>query len=182
MKVICLMAKSASGKSHLIKELKERYDVHEVKSYTTREVRKDDPNDHNTHVFVDNEFWENNKDKAIATYHSPNGYWNWTDINSFDKDRINLYCIDSICANDVFYPYCKENGIDCEFVYLDIDTEERKRRYLKREGNLDNFTNEPHLDKIHLGQELNTWVCSSSQMALIVLRNLCDDRGAAICK
>lgn len=176
MKIICLMSKSASGKSTLIKELKQMYDIHEVKSYTTRKMREDG-NDFNTHVFVDEKFWEDNKDKAIAVYNSPKGYVSWTDINSFDKDKINLYCIDSICANDVFYPYCKEQGIEVEFIYLDIDESERKRRWIKREGNADNFSEEEHLDKKHLGSELNTWVCSSSKVAMIVLKHLCNSEG-----
>lgn len=171
MKVICLMSKSAAGKSTLIKSIKSMYDIHEVKSYTTRGVRKDDKNDINTHVFVDNYFWEQNKDKAIAVYHSPKGYTSWTDINSFDKDKVNLYAIDSICANNVFYPYCKENGIEVVCIYLDIDETERKRRWLTREGSLDKFSDEHHLGKEHLkGISPNDlYVCSSSQTAMIAI-------------
>ncbi len=172
MQVICLMGKSSSGKSTLIKKIEDVYDIHNVKSYTTRSIREEDMNDANTHVFVDNKFWEDNNKLAIATYKSPKGYYNWTDINSFSKDKINIYAIDSICANDVFFPYCKKNNIQVYFVYLDIDEDERKKRYLLREGTLENFSEENHLDKKWLSSDTNTQICSSTDRAYCVISNI----------
>ena len=101
MQIIAICGKSASGKSYFINQLltnKDKY--HYVKSYTTREVRKNDENDINTHTFVDDKFFEINKDKAIAMYHSPKGYHSWIDEYSFVENKINLYAIDPIALRD----------------------------------------------------------------------------------
>lgn len=147
MQIIAICGKSASGKSYFINQLltnKDKY--HYVKSYTTREVRKNDENDINTHTFVDDKFFEINKDKAIAMYHSPKGYHSWIDKDSFVEDKINLYAIDPIAVRDELYPYCEKNNIDLKIYYLYVPEYIRKRRYFEREGNLNGYSDEPHLD------------------------------------
>lgn len=152
MKILAIVAKSSSGKSTIINKLVESFPekFHAVKSYTTREIRENDPNDINTHMFVNKAFWEQAKDKALAVYHSPKGYVSWTDESSFDKDKINLYAIDAKALNDELYPHCKALGYDIGAIYFMISDEERKRRYIKRENSLDGFSQEEHLELWHI--------------------------------
>lgn len=150
--VVCIMGKSASGKSTLINKLVEQYPdkFHAVKSYTTRAIREDDQNDINTHVFVGEKFWNKNQNKAIAVYHSPKGYTSWVDKDSFDKDKINLYAIDPIAVNNELAPYLCEHNIKSRYVYLDIPEYIRLERYKNRNGTTDGFNTESHLSYIHL--------------------------------
>lgn len=152
MKILCVIGKSASGKSTLIKDIKNKYGdtIHIVKSYTTRAVRENDVDDINTHTFVDNKFWEDNKGKSIAVYNSPKGYKSWTDINSFKEDCWNLYAIDPIALNEELYPSVKDLGWDIKVIYITLDEEVRKNRYLRREGTLEGFSEEYHLDIKHM--------------------------------
>ncbi|MGL4997742.1 MAG: hypothetical protein ACRC5T_01945, partial [Cetobacterium sp.] len=91
-----------SGKSTIIKGLTEKNSqYYQVKSYTTREKRVLDLNDEETNVFVDEDFLEENKDRALAIYHSPKGYASWVDVDCFLEDKINLYIIDSVTFNSL---------------------------------------------------------------------------------
>lgn len=49
--LICIIGKSGSGKNYIASKL-ERKGFTSVKSYTTRPIRQDDPNDINTHTFI----------------------------------------------------------------------------------------------------------------------------------
>lgn len=151
MNIIAVVGKSGSGKSSLMLKLEQLFPdkFHVVKSYTTRECRKNDPNDINTHVFVDMEHY-NKVDEKIAIYHSPLGYKSWTDKTSFKEDKINIYAIDSVALNDELQPFCNDNNWNLSSIYLMVNDEERKNRFLKREGSLDKFSNEEHLDLWHI--------------------------------
>ena len=142
------MGKSGCGKSFLIKEIVgNNDDNYEVKSYTTRSVREDDPNDINTHTFVSRDFWNEKKDNALATYHNVKlDYWNWTDESSFQKDKINLYAIDPMA----FIELQKDKRFDISGIYIDVSEKERAKRWLKREKSMVGFTDEPHLDLVLL--------------------------------
>lgn len=143
MVIIGIMSKSGCGKSTVINKLCENKIYHNIKSYTTRGVRQNDPNDINTHVFVDKEFWEENKLKSWATYFDKvNDYVNWTDEVSFNKYKINLYAIDP----KAFWGVSRKNK-DTFGIYLELDEEERKERLTKRGSK---YQEEHHLSSEHL--------------------------------
>ena len=151
MKIVAICGKSACGKSTLINRIEQQHNnIHVVKSYTTRAVREHDKSDKFTHTFVDETFYEKNKDKAISIYNAPQGYVSWTDESSFDKNKVNLYAIDVVEALRTLTPYCKKHNHDLTIVYLNMSEEIRKKRYLEREGTLDGYSAEEHLDVSHL--------------------------------
>ena len=143
MVVIGIMSKSGCGKSTVINKLCENKIYHNIKSYTTRGVRQNDLNDINTHVFVDGDYWEENKLKAWAVYFDKvNNYVSWTDEASFDKYKINLYAIDS----KAFWEVSRRNK-DTLGIYLELDENTRKERLTKRGSE---YLEEKHLSSEHL--------------------------------
>ncbi|MGL4999355.1 MAG: P-loop NTPase fold protein [Cetobacterium sp.] len=160
--VFAIMGKSGSGKSTMITGLTEKSKkYYQVKSYTTRAERVTDPNDKNTHTFVDMDFWEKNKHKALATYHSPKGYISWVDNDCFLLDRINLYAIDSIAFNSL--------PEDVYGVYVYVSEETRKERYMKREQTLDGFNEELHLCQSHIKREYTPFLIGDFSASYNVL-------------
>lgn len=145
LNVLCILGKSGTGKSTLIDYMMNKFPekYHYVKSYTTRKVRENDPNDKNTHIFVDKRHFKKYKKKneIIATYNSPLNYVSYTTIHSFDKNKINLYAIDVKAFNKL---QLKEAGI-----YLYLSEDERKKRKTKRDKEME-YDFEEHLDKKYL--------------------------------
>ena len=142
------MAKSGVGKSTLIGKLIEEYPeiFHYVRSYTTRAVREEDPSDINTHVFVNEEFWNENQERAIAVYFSPKGYVSWVDESSFDPDKVNIYAIDPLAASTDLLDWSKDKlDVEVYGVYLSLDEHERMSRWSKRHGSTAGFSVERHL-------------------------------------
>lgn len=142
MKIVAIVGKSGSGKSYLMDKLKNiDNDLHFVKSYSTREIRKGDPKDKDTHTFVNMEYFEKNKHKAISIY--TNGeYYNWIDINLFKEDKINIIAIDPKALNEELSLFCYENNIDLKTVYVFVEEDIRKQR-LSNRGN--KYKEEEHL-------------------------------------
>lgn len=144
MIIICIMGKSGTGKSTVIEALCKQNNIyHSVKSYTTRPIRDYDPNDINTHTFVNDAYWENNKDKALAVYHNKEkDYYSWTDENSFKEDKINLYAIDPKAYLELLKNPKMQNH-HLFGIYLYIDEEVRMERLC---GRGDEYSEEYHLD------------------------------------
>lgn len=142
-KVVCIMGKSACGKSTVINKLCENDTCHYVVSKTTRGIREDDPNDKYTHIFSSPEEFREDLayGRIVATYVSPSHYINWTSDDLFVSDKINIYAIDPIAFNE----WSKSNDGDYELygIYIDIPEDVRKERMEKRGGI---FEDEPHLD------------------------------------
>lgn len=140
IKTMCVMGASASGKSTLINHLCEDWDdrLHYVKSRTTRKPRGYE--DLKTHKFVTDECYEKDlaSGKVLFTYHSPNGYYNYTTIDDFDKDKINVYAIDP----DAFIELSHNKGFESIGVYVQTTKPTLKLR-MKRRGK--EFKEEPHL-------------------------------------
>lgn len=155
--IICIMGKSGSGKSTIINKICEiNNEFYGVKSYTTRNIRPDE-NDETTHVFVDDEFYDLHKDRAIAMYHSNYNYHSWTDDNSFKNDCTNLYAIDSkefVNFSDKYKDVYNIYGI-----YLKVDEEERKKRLDSRNDH-DYYSLEEHLSEKYLydAKDLNNYI------------------------
>lgn len=149
--ILALMGKSGCGKTTLCLDLKEKYGdkIHIVKSKTTRAERVEDPNDKESHVFCKESDFD--PSKAIAVYHSPKGYISWTDIDCFEKDKINIYSIDPVAYREELSVWCVENNIQHHGLYLAVTEDVRKRRYFQREKTFDGYSLEKHLSLSHLG-------------------------------
>lgn len=173
MVIIGIMGKSGTGKSSLIEGLCKSNPLYKhITSYTTRGIREEDPNDINTHIFVDDEFWNNHKDKAWAVYHDKaNGYYNWTDETLFDPHKINLYAIDAKAFAELTHKYSGEHlffGI-----YLDLDWKEREKRLCKRDG-VANAPLEEHLSERYISLLQNKVVMDINDMSKNQIRGVAD--------
>ena len=140
IKTICVMGASASGKSTLINHLCEDLPnkLHYVKSRTTRKPRNSE--DLKTHKFVTDECYQEDlaNGKVLFTYHSPNGYYNYTTIDDFDKDKINIYAIDPVA----FIELSKNHSFMSAGIYVRT-SEDTLRKRMKLRGK--EFQEEPHL-------------------------------------
>ena len=145
-KVVCIMAKSGTGKSTTIEQLCKDDKFHYVKSNTTREERKDDPRDKDTHTFISIQQYEQDlKDgKVLVVYHAPTGYHSYTSLENFNQDKINIYAIDSKAFTE--FEKIKSNVYG---IYLELNEEERKRRIEQRDG-IGKYDIENHLSKEYL--------------------------------
>lgn len=149
-KIVAVVGKSGSGKSTMIKGVQNALDVNIIKSKTTREVRDYDPEDADTHHFVTQELYEQEKATAVAMYNSPKGYHSWISPGMITSGRVNIYAIDPIALEEQLIPYCKEHSILLEIVYVDIDENLRKTRISQRGCDHKEYSIENHLDKRHL--------------------------------
>lgn len=136
-KIICIMGKSGVGKSTLISDFFEKYqnefNLNIVKSYTSRKVRKNDPNDKNTHIFVSIEkFKEDIKSKKIIScyYSVDNNYYNWVTNECF-KGKWNLFAIDPLACSKLIK---ESKKYDIFPVYLSLDDNIRFQRLKKRDN------------------------------------------------
>ena len=129
-KVICILGKSGVGKDTLAKELCSNKKYHFVKSYTTREIRKNDPEDINHHTFVKKSFREefNERDILVEYRNEKLGYCSWTSSDLFDEDKINVYVVDI----DAYIKLSKKHDFNCIGIYLKLSELEREKRYKER--------------------------------------------------
>ena len=146
--VMCIMGKSASGKSWLInKIIQDKSFCKQVKSKTTRKVRDNDPNDINTHIFCTEEELLKDKENGniISLYTDPKkGYSNWITIDCFTKEDyiINIMAIDI----DAYRKLCNNTPKDMRILkgfYVLCDEDIRKKR-LKDRG--EEYKEEHHLE------------------------------------
>lgn len=143
--VVCFMGKSASGKSTLIK----KYNGHVVKSFSTRPIRENDPNDIHTHEFVGECFYKNVKGK-ILDYQGQN-YNNFVTLDSFKFGEQNLFAVDPKAYNIM----CKLPSLfSVEGVYIMVDEQERLKRLKDRQdGKMYGY--ERHLSYAHIEDDAN---------------------------
>lgn len=166
-KVVAIMAKSGCGKSSLINMLVEKFSekFYNVKSFTTRKIREYDPSDADTHIFLSEELADdiiNSCDENIvAMYNSPKGYRSFTTKNSFSLDKISIYTIDSKAFSEM-----KERVPTMKGIYLEVDEPTRMRRYVRREGSLEGYSKEDHLDKRHIPKHLDYKVINTTNKTI----------------
>lgn len=147
IKIVCIMGKSGTGKSTVVKELCKDERFHYVKSFTTRQPRPNDPNDIDTHIFVDDKHYYENRGTVLATYVAPSGYKSYTTLESFDENKTNIYVIDP----EAFIHLCQGNYDTDEFkfdifgIYLYLEDRIRLNRFQQR-GDGTKFSLEDHLD------------------------------------
>lgn len=142
-----------------------------VTSYSTRKPRDDF--DKTTHTFVGEDYYEAVKEESLTTYTAPSGYHNWVDETLLHPNKINLYAIDTKAIENEFYPKCKEKGWNLKVIYLEISDEERLRRYIKREGTKDGFSNEDHLGLEHLKHTPKQVINVEEDGLYDIFKNIC---------
>lgn len=124
--LICLIGTSGCGKSSLAQKLERKYGLASVKSYTTRQIRENDPNDINTHIFISPDRVDEYKDDIVAdnTY---NGSYYFATKNQIDN--ADLYIVDKKGLVDIFKKYY---GKDVIAIYLDVPPEIAAKRMESR--------------------------------------------------
>ncbi len=147
IKVLCIMGKSGSGKSTIANRLMglvpEKYAL--VKSFTTRKVRENDPEDAKTHIFVSEEDYQKDKDKVVALYESPLGYKSYVTKDLFDVDKVNIFVIDPRAYSELVVDHSDE--LDVVGVYIAVSEDERMRRLQQRGSDVSKYSNEEHLSE-----------------------------------
>ena len=96
--LILILGRSGCGKNYIATKL-ERKGYNLVKSYTTRPIRQDDPNDINTHTFISPDRVDDYKDDIVADTTFNGAYYfatrqqlNTADIYILDKAGLECVC------------------------------------------------------------------------------------------
>lgn len=121
MFVFLFIGESGSGKSTIVNMLNERqpYIFNVVKSYTTREKRDENDNDH---IFIKNK--DELKDETIIAETEIEGNYYASIESQFSKDKLNLYIVDVKGIEDVKKFFKDEYVIVIQLVRNDIVIDE----------------------------------------------------------
>ena len=123
--LICLIGKSGSGKNYIASKL-ERKGFTSVKSYTTRSMRPDDPNDINTHTFISPDRVSEYKDDIVAdTYFNGNYYF----ATASQLNAADIYILDVVGLKQLYKNY---KGKDILAFYFECDSSICGDRMAKR--------------------------------------------------
>ncbi len=130
-KLFCIMGETASGKDTLTKRLCEDTGMNSIISYTTRPRRA---NEGDTHIFVDDAFYEQMKDN-LAAYTEINGFRYWTTIEQIYNNEI--YIIDPAGLETLESLGLED--IDLCSIYINVPTGVRLDRALYRGDSVEDF-------------------------------------------
>ena len=124
--LIVLIGTSGSGKSTIVQKLHRKYGYNDVKSYTTRLPREDDPNDILTHTFISIDDIAEYKDDIVAD--------NWYNGNYYfatkqQLDLADLYVCDKPGLIKLYSNYFSRDIIA---IYLDVPPEIVAKRMERR--------------------------------------------------
>lgn len=153
-KIFILCGRSSSGKDYYLKKLLSEFpQLHKVVTYTTRPARVDEVNEVD-YYFVSDEYMKTmieNKDMLeYITYNTIYGDWTYgTHIGSFHNDTKPYICIldyEGYKKVKAMYPD-RTVGL---MIYLDTDT--RKKNYIKRGGDEDEFNRRELADDVKFKQ------------------------------
>jgi len=123
--LICLIGKSGSGKNYIASKL-ERKGFTSVKSYTTRLIRPNDPNDINTHTFISPDRVSDYKDDIVADTYFNGTYYFATRQQLDDAD---IYILDKAGLIQLYHNY---HNRDILAFYIDCDSSICAERMSKR--------------------------------------------------
>lgn len=123
MFVFLFIGESGSGKSTIVNMLNERqpYIFNVIKSYTTREKRDENDNDH---IFIKNK--DELKDETIVAETEIEGNYYASTESQFSKDELNLYIVDAKGIEDVKKFFKDEYVIVIQLVRNDIIIDENR--------------------------------------------------------
>lgn len=121
MFVFLFIGESGSGKSTIVNMLNERqpYIFNVIKSYTTREKRDENDNDH---IFIKNK--NELKDETVVAETEIEGNYYASTESQFSKDELNLYIVDAKGVEDVKKFFKDEYVIVIQLVRNDIVIDE----------------------------------------------------------
>ena len=126
--LICLVGKSGSGKNYIANKL-ERKGFTSVKSYTTRPIRSDDPNDINAHTFISPDRVSDYKDDiAVDTYFNGAYYF----ATRQQLGEADIYILDKVGLVNLYRNY---HDRDILVFYIDCDSSLCADRMAKRGDN-----------------------------------------------
>lgn len=136
--IFYLMGKSATGKDSIYKKLlSENFGLKEVTIYTTR-PKRDGEVDGIEYYFVDENYFNNNKNRLIEKreYYTMYGKWYYAtmDDGKINKDE-NYLMIGTLESYNSLKKYYGEDQIFP--IYLHVDKDIRRERAIKREENQD---------------------------------------------
>lgn len=123
--LITLIGKSGSGKNYIANKL-ERKGFTSVKSYTTRPIRHDDPNDINTHTFISPDRVSEYKDDIVADTYFNGAYYFATRQQLNEAD---IYILDKAGLIQLYHNY---HDRDILAFYIDCDSSICAERMSKR--------------------------------------------------
>lgn len=133
-KIICVVGRTATGKSALVRDVCQKLGIKQVKSYTTRPMRQkeiENPNDTDHYFIKENEVDQYKDD--FAAYTEINGYKYFTTKQILDSSDI--YVIDpqglkklkDICGDEY----------QIVTIYITVDHSVGKRRSIQRGESID---------------------------------------------
>lgn len=127
------MGESGAGKDTFAKRLCDELGLKQIISYATRPQR---PGESGTHIFVDNNVYENMKEaNKIAAYTNIDGYHYWTTIEQLYENDV--YIIDPFGVKIL-----EDMGLtdlDICTIYINVPFEVRLDRALKRGDDIEVF-------------------------------------------
>lgn len=124
--LLCLIAKSGSGKSTIANRLERKYGYVQARSYTTRPIREEDENDINTHTFIKREQIADYKDDIVA-YNEYNG--NAYFVTRKMLEGCQIYVVDKEGLIQLYKNY---HDKDILAIYIDCDSSIASRRMAER--------------------------------------------------
>lgn len=124
--LLCLIAKSGSGKSTIANRLERKYNYKQAKSYTTRPIREEDEGDINTHTFITREQIVDYKDDIVA-YNEYNG--NAYFVTRKMLEGCQIYVVDKEGLIQLYKNY---HDKDILAIYIDCDSSIAAKRMAER--------------------------------------------------
>ena len=131
MKIICIIGKSASGKTYLLNKLKNENNIHSIITSTSRPIRVGETQGVDYNFYSKAEFEDAIEKGKFVEYELFNDWYYGTSYDSFSEDKVNLIVINP----SGFKNLCSQFGNDSIIAYY-INTPflTRLKRYIKREG------------------------------------------------
>jgi guanylate kinase len=123
-KLYCIIGESGSGKTSIVSELENTYNLKSIQSYTTRPIRYEGETGH---IFVTDKEYEEMKDDIVA-YTLFNGYRYWATGKQVETHQ--LYVVDY--PGVLFLKQQYKGKKEIVSIYIYATEEQRKQRMLDR--------------------------------------------------